>query len=69
MERCDEINRLFDAITLKSGVREWAIFKHVYKNEPEAQKHLSHFLKNAGECPPEVVTFCRKLLARREKVR
>jgi len=66
-KRCNEVNKLFDAVAHELGMREWEIFQAVYEDEREAYKQLGLFLKHVGDCPSEVVRLCQELLAGHKK--
>ena len=55
---CDKLNQKEEL-----GHRDWWIFKQVLGDTPEALTLLGIYLQDIRECPPEVIDFCRKVLA------
>ena len=63
LKRCDDINRLFDAVVHETGIREQEVFVRAYMEQ--VQEARVRFLKDVATCPKHVEEFCQRLLNER----
>ena len=65
-QKRQEINNLFDAVAHERDVQIVTVFRQVYGNDNEALPAMWQFLRDVGECPPEIIAHCQNLLAPKE---
>lgn len=63
LERCREVNHLFDLVIRKTDMKEQEIFVLAYSGyTKEAKEAKVRFLVDVSTCPERVITLCQKLL-------
>ena len=66
-EKARQANDLFEALSFRTEIRIWELFRLTYpgENEVAVSKRMGHVLRNMCDCPKEVLERAETLMKER----